>query len=175
MFTPELETERLILRRFNSSDINLFHELISDKKINEFNYYPDTSIEYASKYVNNIINNIDNNPYESWVIEIKDTHIPIGKINVNNIYSRFNYCNVGYTLKYDYWGNGYAAEALVKVTDHLLNDIKYHLVECSIDDRNVRSIRVVEKAGFIKDGYINGRRPNGDGTYSGISYYSKSL
>jgi len=38
----------------------------------------------------------------------------------------------------------------------------------------VQSFRVMEKAGFIKDGYISNRRLNKDGKYSGVVYYSKS-
>ena len=174
MFTPELETKRLYLRRLKLTDVDLYHEIISDKRINEFNYYPDTSKKAAENYINSYVNSIDENPYESWIIVRKEDNKEVGKIGVTKVFSRFNYCTVGYTILYDYWGNGYAPEALEKVTEHLLNDIKYRLVECTIDDRNTRSIRVVEKAGFIKDGHVSNRRPNSDGTYSGYSYYSKS-
>ena len=35
------------------------------------------------------------------------------------------------------------------------------------------SSKVMEKAGFKKDGTIPNRRLNKDGTYSGVEYYSK--
>ena len=74
---------------------------------------------------------------------------------------------------YDYWGKGYAAEALKAVSDYLLNDRGYYLVGCSCNELNKQSSRVMEKAGFKKDGYIANRRLNRDGTYSGVEYYSK--
>ena len=66
-----------------------------------------------------------------------------------------------------------SAEALKAVSDYLLNDRGYYLVECSCNELNKQSSRVMEKAGFEKDGYIANRRLNKDGTYSGVEYYSK--
>ena len=60
------------------------------------------------------------------------------------------------------------------VSDYLLNNSGYYLVECSCNKSNKQSSRVMEKAGFKKDGYIANRRLNKDGTYSGIEYYSKT-
>jgi ribosomal-protein-alanine N-acetyltransferase len=174
MYFKELETERLILRRYKYEDIELYHELTNDPKLLEFNYYPNTTREYEEEYVRNLVDNCDTNKYESWVIERKIDHEPVGKINITKIIQRFNYCEVGYTIRYKYWGNGYASEALEEVTKHLLNDIGYRLVECVIDETNTKSIKVVEKAGFIKDGYVANRKKGNDGTYHGILYYSKS-
>ena len=73
---------------------------------------------------------------------------------------------------YDYWGKGYASEALKVVSDYLV-DSGYYLVECSCNELNKQSSRTMENAGFKKDGYIANRRLNSDGTYSGVEYYSK--
>ena len=50
----------------------------------------------------------------------------IVNISVNNIDIKNNYCNVGYVIMYDYWGNGYAAEALRAVSDYLLSERNYY-------------------------------------------------
>lgn len=99
----------------------------------------------------------------------------IGNISINTIVKKHNYCNLGYAIRYDYWGNGYAAEALTIVSDYLLKARKYYLVECSCNELNKQSSKVMLKAGFKKDGYIANRRLNKDGSYSGVEYYSKSL
>ena len=174
MYSPELETERLILRRYKESDIDVYHELTTDPRLSDYIYYPRVTSEKEKEIIKGYINCADTNVHERWIIERKEDNIVVGKINVNNVYQKHNYCNVGYTIRYDYWGNGYAAEALEKVTSHLLNDLSYHLVECVCNEDNLRSKRVLEKAGFIKDGYIANRRLNKDGLYSGVEYYSKS-
>ena len=47
-------------------------------------------------------------------------------------------------------------------------------MECSCNELNIQSSKVMLKAGFKKDGYIANRRLNKDGTYSGVEYYSKT-
>ncbi len=81
--------------------------------------------------------------------------------------------NKNFKRVFDYWGKGYDAETLNVVSNYLL-DGGYYLVECSCNELNTQSLKVMLKAGFKKDGYIANRRLNKDGTYSGVEYYSKT-
>lgn len=173
MLSPKLETERLILRRYKESDIDMQYEVLTDDRLAKYIKFPNLTKEEELDCIKDWIKNADDSKYEKWVITLKDKDIPIGNISVNGIEKKHNYCNVGYVILYDYWGKGYAAEALKVVSDYLL-DSGYYLVECSCNELNKQSSKVMEKAGFKKDGYIANRRLNKDGTYSGVEYYSKS-
>lgn len=174
MLSPTIETERLILRRYKETDIDAIYEIITDEKLTNFISYPTFTKEQELECIKKWIEEADTNRKEKWVIELKSTKEIVGNIDVNTINEKNNYCNVGYTIRYAYWGNGYASEALKAVSDHLLNNSGYYLVECSCNERNTQSSKVMLKAGFKKDGYIANRRKNKDGTYSGIEYYSKT-
>ncbi len=173
MLSPKLETERLILRRYKESDIDAIYEIITDERLSTYIKFPKLSKSEELECIKTWIREADESKYEKWVIERKNDHYIVGNIDVNTIMSKHNYCNVGYTIRFDYWGNGYAAEALKAVSDYLL-DNGYYLVECCCNELNKQSSRVMEKAGFKKDGYISNRRLNKDGTYSGVEYYSKT-
>lgn len=173
MLSPKIETERLILRRYKESDIDAMYEIITDKRLSKFIKFPDLTKEEELLCIKKWIMEADLSRKEKWVIETKDSHEIVGNIDVNRVVEKHNYCNVGYTIRYDYWGNGYASEALKAVSNHLLNDSGFYLVECSCNELNTQSSRVMEKAGFKKDGCIANRRLNEDGTYSGVLYYSK--
>ena len=172
MLSPRLETERLVLRRYEEADIDMQYEIITDDRLSKYIKFPDLTKEEELEYIRDCIKNADDSKYEKWVITLKDRNIPIGNISVNEINKKNNYCTVGYVIMYEYWGKGYASEALKIVSDYLL-DSGYYLVECSCNELNKQSSRVMEKAGFKKDGYIANRRLNKDGTYSGVEYYSK--
>lgn len=174
MLSPKIETERLILRRYKESDIDAIYDIITDKRLSTYIKFPDITKEQELECIKEWIEEADDSKYERWVIERKDDGAIVGNIDVNTIVKKHNYCNVGYTIRYDYWGNGYAAEALEAVSNHLLEESGYYLVECSCNELNKQSSKVMEKAGFKKDGYIANRRLNKDGTYSGVEYYSKS-
>ena len=173
MLSPRLETERLVLRRYKESDIDAIYDIITDKRLSTYIKYPDLTKNEELECIRTWIKEADESLYEKWVIERKSDNVIVGNIDVNMVNKKHNYCNVGYTIRYDYWGNGYAAEALEAVSNHLLEESGYYLIECSCNELNKQSSRVMEKAGFKKDGYIANRRLNKDGTYSGVEYYSK--
>lgn len=175
MLSPTLETDRLILRRYREDDIDVMYEIITDERLSKYIKYPNLTKEEELECIREWIREADESSYEKWVIEVRDTCEVVGNIDVNTVNKKHKYCNVGYTIRYDYWGNGYASEALRVVADHLLNESGYNLVECCCNELNKQSSRVMEKAGFKKDGYIANRRLNEDGTYSGVEYYSKKL
>ena len=174
MLSPKIETERLILRRYKESDIDVIYEIITDERLTKFIEFPKLTKEEELECIKQWIDEADESPKEKWVIERKLDGVVVGNIDVNRVVKKHNYCNVGYAIRYDYWGNGYATEALKAVSDYLLNNGGYYLVECSCNELNKQSSKVMIKAGFEKDGYIANRRLNKDGTYSGVEYYSKS-
>lgn len=175
MLSPIIETERLILRRFKESDIDMQYEIITDKRLATYIKFPQLTKEEELEYIRICIANADKDKCEKWVITLKENNTPIGNISVNEINNKNNYCTIGYVVLFDYWGKGYTTEATIAVSDYLLKERNYYLVEASCNENNKGSSRVLLKAGFKKDGYIANRRINLDGTYSGVDYYSKQL
>lgn len=45
MLSPKLETERLILRRWQASDIDVLYEMITDKRLSKFLKIPNITKE----------------------------------------------------------------------------------------------------------------------------------
>jgi RimJ/RimL family protein N-acetyltransferase len=172
MLSPNLETDRLILRRYNETDLNAFYEILHDDRLHMYIPFPDLTMDEELEYIRKCMANVETDKCEKWSIVLKENNDTIGNISVNTVNKKHNYCDVGYVIRYDYWGNGYASEALKTVSDYLLNS-GYYLVECTCNELNKQSSRVMEKAGFKKDGCIPNRRLNKDGTYSGVEYYSK--
>lgn len=173
MLSPKIETNRLILRRYDESDIDAFYEILYDERLHKYISFPNLTKNEELEYIKNCMREVEESKYERWAIVLKENNITIGNISVNTVNKKHNYCNVGYVIRYHYCGNGYATEALKAVTDYLLES-GYYLVECSCNELNKQSSRVMEKAGFKKDGFIANRRLNQDGTYSGVEYYSKT-
>ena len=145
MLSPKIETKRLILRRYKETDIGAIYDIITDKRLSTYIKYPNLTKEQELECIKEWIQKADDSEYEKWVIERKEDGIIVGNIDVNTVVKKHNYCNVGYTIRYDYWGNGYAAEALEAVSNHLLEETGYHLVECSCNELNKQSILFTKK------------------------------
>ena len=173
MLSPKIETDRLILRRYKESDIDAIYEIITDERLSKYIKFPNLTKDEELECIKTWIAEADESKYEKWVIERKSDGAVVGNIDVNTVVKKHNYCDVGYVIRYNYWGKGYASEALNAVSNYLLES-GYYLVECTCNELNTQSSKVMEKAGFQRDGCIPNRRLNKDGTYSGLEYYSKT-
>ena len=61
-------------------------------------------------------------------------------------------CNTGFTLDEEHNAKGYTTEALQLVVDFAFKELRLHRIEAGAMPDNLASIRVLEKAGFKKEG-----------------------
>lgn len=89
------------------------------------------------------------------MISLKDRpEVFIGKLALSGI-MRGAMCgaHLGYWVAADEQGKGYAVEAVTAAVDFAFGPAGLHRVQAAIMPRNPRSIRVVEKVGFRREGY----------------------
>jgi RimJ/RimL family protein N-acetyltransferase len=81
---------------------------------------------------------------------------------------------IGYFLREDAWGHGYATRALLLATDWLLGAGGYaEVVLCTHPD-NVRSQKVAGRCGFVADGLIGEYALFEDGTRTALRFVRRS-
>lgn len=109
--TKVLETNRLILRRFNENDYKgMYDNWASDEQVTKFvSFNPHKDYNETKEILNEWINDYSNGSY-NWVVELKDTQEIIGNISVIEISKKHNNCELGYVYGSKFWGNGYASE-----------------------------------------------------------------
>ncbi|MCM3750274.1 GNAT family N-acetyltransferase [Paenibacillus pasadenensis] len=89
----------------------------------------------------------------SFVICLKEEDRVIGSIDLSFVARGvLQSCMVGYSLDQAYNGKGYMTEALKQVVQYAFDKLKFHRVTGEASPRNPGSIRVLEKAGFQKEG-----------------------
>jgi RimJ/RimL family protein N-acetyltransferase len=94
-----------------------------------------------------------------WFIELRASADLIGSIASR---PGGHGVNLGYLLARDSWGEGYMAEALQPVVDWWLTRPDVFRVWATCDVENASSARVLEKAGFEREGVLRRweRHPN---------------
>ena len=77
----------------------------------------------------------------------------VGFIDIS-VYERGNmqFANLGYSLFNRYWGQGYAQEAVRASLKIGFKDLKLQRLEASIDLSNKRSLKLVKRLGFEREG-----------------------
>ncbi len=174
--TRTLETKRLILRRYELSDVEelFYNGYITDEVMAEnMSWSPCKTINEQYKVIKKWVDSYASDDYYRWLIVLKETGELIGGIDVCNLYKRKDYGEIGYCIGSKYWNRGYATEALRRVIEYLLIDCDFHLVEAHHAGYNPVSGRVMEKAGMKRDGELRERRlDKKTGKYTPQIYYS---
>lgn len=159
--TKRLETDRLILRKFELGDeIQVFNNWTSDENTSKYvGWNTHTDVNQTLEYIKECIKEAENGGFH-WVVELKENNELIGDISVIEINKKHSNCEIGYSYGSKYWGKGYATEALRAVIEYLLNECEIYLVEAKHQSLNPASGRVMEKAGMKKDAILRNRRIN---------------
>lgn len=77
----------------------------------------------------------------------------IGKISLNNIvWGGFCSCYMGYKMDEGHINRGYMTEAVEAVVRYGFETLGLHRIEANVMPRNARSMRVLEKCGFVNEG-----------------------
>jgi len=96
----------------------------------------------------------DGTGYPFFIFDSKDNRL-LGGITLGNIKR-----GVGQNGMVGYWssisaaGKGYMSEALSLVIPFAFNELRLHRIEAACIPHNVRSIRLLEKAGFQREGLL---------------------
>ena len=61
---------------------------------------------------------------------------------------------LGYMLAQAHWGRGLIGEAISAVCRHGFEQLHLHSIEAHVDPANAASVRVLERAGFVREGYF---------------------
>lgn len=163
--TKRLETERLILRRIETSDAeDMFNNWASDPEVTKFlTWPPHASVDETKTTVENWINSYSDPAFYNWVIELKDTGAVVGDISVVRMNEKVESADIGYCMGKAWWGCGIMAEALKAVVDYLFADVGLNRVAACHDKNNPNSGRVMDKAGMQVEGILRASGLNQQG------------
>lgn len=143
---------RIIIRDLSFKDIDDFYEYGKSEYVGPMaGWKPFASKDLANRVLSNNILSKD-----VFAIALKDTNKLIGTISIYN-YGLRKYNKVkqlGFSLSYDYWGNGYMPEAVRLAIDYIFNKTDCEVIEVGHHSDNFQSKRVIEKCGFIYDGRL---------------------
>ena len=107
------------------------------------------SIEEAEKFFTEVV---DVHP---WFMGIRLGDKVIGSITLIRGKGAMQCTAIlAYALSRNYWGKGYMAQAVSIVVNEAFKDSEILRVEAQADSENNASQRVLEKAGFVKEGLM---------------------
>ncbi|MBT8082966.1 MAG: GNAT family N-acetyltransferase [Gammaproteobacteria bacterium] len=150
---PSIETTRLILRPFRSSDAPAVQELAGERDI------ADTTMNIPHPYEDGMAEEwiaghepgYNEGTMATFAIVLRDNAQLIGAMGLQ-IGRSLNKAELGYWVGKPFWNRGYATEAAVAMLDFGFDELGLNRIQAAHLARNPSSGRVMEKAGMVLEG-----------------------
>ncbi|TDP02523.1 GNAT family N-acetyltransferase [Flavobacterium sp. 245] len=148
-----IETERLLLREVQMSDVDGMFELDSNPNVHIYlGNKPVTTIKQSEEYIENLKQQYKDFGTGRWAVILKNTNEFIGwsgiKFITDEVNNHQNFYEIGYRFIEKHWGKGYATEAGKAFIDHAFNEMKVEAVYAYADEGNQNSRKILEKLGL---------------------------
>lgn len=151
-FTP-IETERLVLRAAGPEDAAALHARRNDPAAAEMQAW---EIPYPFEKAERLLlaNAELGGPTDGewYMIRIDAGEVPVGDLAVHLTWGGRT-AEIGYTLGSEYWGYGFATEAVAALLAYLFETIGVTRVSATPHPDNVASAQVLERTGFLFEGH----------------------
>ena len=153
MFFRELETDRLFLKNVSPEDREFIYAQFSNNETTRylFDAEPLANITGADEIIGFYLQP-EPRGHHRWVLVRKSDDAKIGTCGFHNWDRASGCCEIGYDLYPDFWGNGYMGEAIQAILSFARDDMGVKSVDACIYTKNLPSIKLAEKFGFVFSG-----------------------
>lgn len=159
---PVLETERLILRGWRSSDRAPFAAMNADPRVMKFFPSP-LSVEESNRLADRIGEHFERHGFGLCAVESRADGKFVGFIGLNapSFEAHFIPCvEIGWRLAHSYWNKGLATEGARAVMGYGFAVLKLQEIVSFTTAANTASRRVMEKLGMTHDPSDDFEHPN---------------
>jgi [ribosomal protein S5]-alanine N-acetyltransferase len=152
---PQLETERLILRKISLEDIDDIHIYASNPEVSKYVLWgAHETRAVTEEYVKMILALYEEGKIAPWGIQYKKDNKLIGTVDFVSWQPQHKTAEIGYALSMDYWGRGIATEAAKELIRFGMNEMDLVRIQAKALVANKGSERVMEKAGMKFEGIL---------------------
>ena len=148
------KSERLGFRKWRKEDFEEFAKLNADEDVME--HFPEIlSKDEVEEFIEKLRNHFTKNGYTYYATEILETKEFIGMIGLafQEYKSKFTPAiDIGWRLKRNAWGKGYATEGAKRCLEYAFNELTISKIISVCTIKNKSSENVMRKIGMTKKG-----------------------
>ena len=169
--TVNLETDRLLLRKFKIEDAeDMYNNWASDNEVTKYlSWKTHSNIEETKEILKSWIENYSKNDFYQWAIVLKENNQAIGSIGADKNDS-IEMVNIGYCISRKYWDKGITSEAFERIIKFFFEEVKLNRIESCHNEKNIYSGRVMLKCGLKKEGVLRDALKDNSGIVDCLIY-----
>jgi len=169
---PTIPGPRAALRRITERDLGALVEIFGDPEVSRFIGIPRLRDEAGARA---LLRDIDQHAARGtllqWGVVLAcgeadgergaNATTPAGRLVGTCTLAHLDPTNrraeIGFVLGRAHWGRGLMKDAVRLLLDHAFGTLGLHRIEADVDPRNVRSLRLLERLGFRREGHLRQR------------------
>jgi ribosomal-protein-alanine N-acetyltransferase len=153
---PGLETERLVLRGREPSDVEAIFRFASDPEVTRYTAWPRSqTLADVWDFLDGLTAyNYEQEELDYGIALRSAPDVLIGGVGVYWRPREHQVMELGYVLAKEHWGNGYLPEAARALLRHAFRTTKVQRVHAPIFAENVKSRRAAQKIGLQLEGVL---------------------
>jgi RimJ/RimL family protein N-acetyltransferase len=152
----QLESERLILRRFTDADLVPFLAYLNDPLVARYQTWESYSQQQAIAVIEeqkSLAPGIPGRAF-TFALEMKETGALLGHVALTVQEKDHRQAEIGFTLAREYHGKGLAREGAARVLDYAFTELKLHRVFAITDCENDSSVALLSRLGMRREGHF---------------------
>ena len=155
---PTLHGDRLCLRWIEERDADALFEVFADPQVTRYWSSPAwTERAEAARLIADIRACFARGDLLQWGIARLDDDRLVGTCTLAQLDPTHGRAELGFALGSSHWGRGYATEALTRLLAFAFEELELHRIEADVDPRNAKSVALLERLGFRREGYLRER------------------
>lgn len=150
--SKRMETERLILRPTEESDLKVLWDILCIPEVNKYYLVGKFNTDWEKELPWQIkkLERANDGDVFQWSIVLKDTNECIGQISVQENGEDKSIRDIGWFLNPKYHRLGYTYEAAIVVLKYMFDEVEISSIESGTAVCNPASYKLMEKLGFEK-------------------------
>jgi RimJ/RimL family protein N-acetyltransferase len=152
----QLETERLILRRFSDADLLPFLAYVNDPLVARYQSWDAYTEQQAREVIEKQRIPEPGQP-DQWflfAVELKETKTLIGHVAFGVKQQDQRQAEIGFTFSREHHGKGLAKEAASRVLEYAFTDLDMHRIIAITDCENERSVALLRRLGMRREAHF---------------------
>jgi len=169
---PIIESDRLLLRQFNSNDLNNVFKGLSHPKVIKYYGINFDSLEATKEQMIWFQNLEKNETGIWWAICSKTDNTFLGAGGLNELSKVHKKAEIGFWLLPDFWGKGFMKEGMNLILKYSFEELGLHRIEGFVESENKNCKRGLAKLNFIHEGTMRACEVK-NGKLISLDIYSK--
>ncbi|MBU5439129.1 GNAT family N-acetyltransferase [Tissierella sp. MSJ-40] len=155
-----LKTDRLLLHQITEEDFEFLIKLETRPENKKYEMEGIPQKDSIIKRCKGFIESTRGLPEEGAIryIVYNEKNEMIGDVSLTCNWEKTKEWEIGYAFLSEYWGNGYATEAVRSVINFAFKELRIHKLMAFINSENTRSVALAKRIGMVQEGHMREAR-----------------